>query len=110
MYCGIRDGPSCHIGLARRVLEHAVERELGLIGGLVRHANLHLALARLQAVHELFERDEIHVDAGGLHRGEIELLAGTLAAALELVEHATDRHDDELARVRLLGILDDAGS
>ena len=61
-------------------------------------------------MHELFERDEIHVDAGGLHRGEVELLAGTLAAALELVEHAADRHDNELARVGLLGILDDAGS
>ena len=99
----------CHIVLARCVLEHAVERELGLVGGLVRHADLHLALARLQAAHELFERDEIHVDAGGLHRGEVELLAGALAAALELVEHAADRHDNELARVRLLGVLDDAG-
>lgn len=66
----------------------AVECELGLIGCLVRHANLHLALARLQASHELFERDEIHVDAGGLHRREVELFAGALAAALELVEHA----------------------
>ena len=61
-------------------------------------------------MHELFERDEIHVDAGRLHRREVELLAGALAAALKFVEHAADRHDDELARVRLLGILDDAGS
>ena len=28
----------CHIVLARCVLEHAVEREFGLVGGLVRHA------------------------------------------------------------------------
>ena len=45
----------------------------------------------------------------GCTRGEVELLAGALAAALELVEYAADRHDNELARVGLLGILDDAG-
>ena len=114
--CHILDVRACHIHrfhricpLASCVVEHTVERELCLLGCLGRNANVHFARACLKAANEFLKRNHIHVHAGRTRCREEELLACILAAALQLIQHAGNGHDDELAGVGLLGKLDDAG-
>ena len=98
-----------YLKVSRLIKRRTVANEVADAGRILINRDIHGARTALETRHELIERDTVHIGAGGRSLGHIEALALTGASPLQLVEHAIDRHDDELARRARLRKADDIG-